>query len=399
MKNIEVDIVIMGAGVAGLWLANILQQQGYSLLILEQDNIGGKESINACGIIHGGLKFGLNSILHSHDILQTMPSKWRDCLAGTGALNLSSVRTLSPHFYLWTEPSLTAKVATFFSSRLIHGDVKSLANNEFPSSFNHQDFKGDLYQLDDFVIHVEDLLNTLRKPVAQYIYKVSEQNFHIDSDDKHNTSAIFITAAGQEPLRIHPRKVIFSAGFGNEALLNDIGIHKFAMKKQVTQMVMLKRSQLPTIYAHCVGLGNSPRLTITTHRADDGDTIWYLGGELAEEGSTRDEPMQIQKAQEELKVLLPWLDLRGSRYKTIRCERVLPDLETFSFKSDGAFVKHIGNNILVWPCKMTLAPDMGDQVLKQFASENFLPQQPNHPERLPLLKPELAQPAWDISFK
>ena len=63
MRTIETDILIFGGGIAGLWLLNRLRSAGYSVILLEQDKLGGHETLNANGIIHGGLKFGLNAML------------------------------------------------------------------------------------------------------------------------------------------------------------------------------------------------------------------------------------------------------------------------------------------------------------------------------------------------
>ena len=57
------DIVIFGGGIAGLWLLNRLRQQGYDVILLESDALGGGQSLASQGIIHGGLKYALNGVL------------------------------------------------------------------------------------------------------------------------------------------------------------------------------------------------------------------------------------------------------------------------------------------------------------------------------------------------
>jgi hypothetical protein len=241
------------------------------------------------------------------------------------------------------------------------------------------------------------LVKHLASTYKSSIYKVSPQNCHIETDDRNNTTAVFITAAGMEPLRIHPERTILAGGQGNAALLEDIGFREPTMQRETVHMTLLKRPQLPTLYAHCLGTSRSPRLTITTHTARDGEKIWYIGGEIANEGALRDERLQIEKVQQELKELLPWIDLRGGRYRTFKIDRILPAENPF-FRADRAFIEKKGNNIVAWPCKLTLAPNLGRQVIDMLNKDKLLPQHPQPEEALPLLYPEMNQPIWETLF-
>lgn len=398
MRTVKTDILIFGGGIAGLWLLNRLRAAGYSVLLLEQDRLGGQETLNANGIIHGGLKFGLAAMLRDIEDLDDMPALWRACLAGTGDLDLSSVKVLAEHQYIWSEANLAARATTFFASRLITGQVEAAEGAARPGVLQNPAFEGRAYRLSDLVIDMPSLVQTLTAKHKDCIYKVSAQNCHLETDDRNNTSAVFITTAGAESIRIHPTRVILAGGLGNAALLEDIGVGEPAMEKRIVHMVMLKRAGLPSFYAHCLGASRNPRITITTHPTSDGEKIWYLGGDLADEGASRDERVQIEKAQRELKELLPWVDLRGARYKTLKIARVLPAGDRKLFRPDNAFVYPIGNNLLTWPCKLTLAPNLGRQVLAQMDKDGIRPEHPQPAEPLPLLYPEMGQPIWETLF-
>lgn len=398
MRTIETDILIFGGGIAGLWLLNRLRSAGYSVLLLEQDKLGGQETLNANGIIHGGLKFGLSAMLRDIEDLEDMPALWRDCLRDRGDVNLGGVKILAEHQYIWSEPSLAARATTFFASRLITGQVEPVEGDARPAPFRHDAFAGNVYQLSDLVIDMPSLVQKLAAPHKSCIYKISTQNCHLETDDRHNTTAVFITAAGMEPLRIHPRKVILAGGQGNRGLLEDLGLREPVMERRTVHMVLVKHPALPTLHAHCLGNSTKPRLTITSHPTRDGSRVWYVGGELAEEGAQRDDRLQIEHAQRELKELLPWIDLRGARFKTLKLDRILPDGERGLFKPEHAFVEPHGNNIVAWPCKMTLAPNLGRQVLSLLEKEGMKPEHPPLEEALPLLYPETGQPAWETLF-
>ncbi len=401
MRTIETDILIFGSGIAGLWLLNRLRQAGFSAILLENDRLGGNQTLNANGILHGGLKFGL-AALRSAEQLDDMPALWRDCFSGQGDIDLRGVNILSECQYLWSEASLTARTTTFFASKLLTGKVEPLERGDYPNILADKAFKGLSYRLNDQVVDSRSLVQKLATPFKNCIYKVSAQNCHIEADDKQNTRAVFITAAGIEPLRIRPRRTIFAGGGGNAALLEDIGQSRPEMTRKALHMVVIKHDRLPVFYGHCLGTSNKQRLTITTHPTKDGKSVWYLGGELAEEGALRDERLQIETAQRELKELLPWLDIRGARYKTLRIDRILPKddplLTADMLKPNTAFVEGVGNNLVVWPCKLALAPNLGRQVLARLEQEGFKPEHKQPAEALPLLYPELGLPAWDTLF-
>lgn len=398
MRTIKTDILIFGAGIAGLWLLNRLRAAGYSVLLLEQDRLGGHETLNANGIIHGGLKFGLSAMLRDIEDLDDMPALWRDCLAGKGDLNLSGVKVLSGHQYLWSEASLAGRATTFFASRLVTGEVEAVEGDARPEVLRHPGFEGRVYRLADLVIDTPSLVQKLTAAHKSCIYKISPQTCHVETDDRNNTTAVFITAAGVEPMRIHPGRVILAGGQGNAALLEDIGLREPEMERRNVHMVLVKHAGLPPVYAHCLGTSRNPRLTVTTHPTRDGESVWYLGGELADAGALRDARMQIEHAQRELKELLPWVDLRGARFKTLKIDRILPAGDRGLFRPDNAYVSSVGNNIVVWPCKLTLAPNLGRQVLAQLQRDGVQPEHAQPEEALPLLYPETGLPAWDTLF-
>ena len=81
--NFKVDLVILGGGIAGLWLLNRLTSQGYNVCLLEAEKLGNGQSIASQGIIHGGLKYALDgAVSGATNAIATMPSHWRQCLAG-----------------------------------------------------------------------------------------------------------------------------------------------------------------------------------------------------------------------------------------------------------------------------------------------------------------------------
>ena len=58
-ETYQVDVAIIGGGVAALWTANELKAKGYSIIVLTITPIGAGQSLAAQGVIHGGLKYAV----------------------------------------------------------------------------------------------------------------------------------------------------------------------------------------------------------------------------------------------------------------------------------------------------------------------------------------------------
>ncbi|NJK90693.1 MAG: FAD-dependent oxidoreductase [Blastochloris sp.] len=64
VKVVSCDVVILGGGVAGLWLLQRLRREGYSVALFENQCLGGEQTVASQGVIHGGLKYALNGVLN-----------------------------------------------------------------------------------------------------------------------------------------------------------------------------------------------------------------------------------------------------------------------------------------------------------------------------------------------
>lgn len=398
MRTIDTDILIFGGGIAGLWTLNRLRREGYEAILLESGDLGDGQTLRSQGIIHGGMKYALTGMLNSEtEAIADMPSVWRRCLTGDGDVDLRGVKVISETQYMWSEASMASRFTTFFASKLLRGRIEALKPQDYPSALKSPRFHGSVYRLNDIVLDTHSLIETLAMRHKGRIYKVNPQSCHLEADDHHNTKAVFITAAGIEPLRIHANAVVLAAGKGNQELMADIGLRSPRMQLRPLHMVLMKHPHPGDFFAHCVGTSSKPRLTITTHRCADGESVWYIGGEIAESGVNRDERLQIEMAQRELRDVFPWLDWRGARFKTLRIDRAEPAQENF-LKPDNAYAEMFGNNIIAWPTKMTLAPNLGEHIVDLLKTAGVKPQAQALEEPLPLLFPEIGTPVWDKLF-
>lgn len=351
MRTVKADIAIAGAGIAGLWLANLLVNRGFDVAVCEAGKVGGTQTMASQGLIHGGVKYALGGVATgAFDAVSGMPNRWRACLEGKGEIDLQGVGVTSDCYYLWSQDTPSARLAGFLASRLLRGRVERLAPTDYPGAFAGQ--TGTLYRLDDFVIDVAGLVRRLAAPLTDRILPmaVEPEGFVMEQ----GTVAAFENAN----IRIEAERFVLAAGAGNEALAAAVGATT-QMQRRPLKQVLVRYSDPEPIFAHCIsGVRTEPALTVTTLPA-----YHYLGGALASDGANRCDADQVEAARMELERALPWIDWSNRTLETLSIDRAEPA----GRRLEGAFVQSHENVLIVWPGKLTLAPDLGDRVVRALA--------------------------------
>ena len=383
---ISTDVLIVGAGVAGLWLNARLRRQGFSTVLVESRTLGGAQTVKSQGIIHGGAKYALHGALTgASEAIADMPRRWREALAGNGELDLTGVRLLSEAHYLWSPGTLAGNLTSFFASKAVRGRVDQVKGDQLPPALQDPRFKGKVYRLAELVVDVPSLIERLAELGGDGL--LSGQNIE---PVFANEELIGLRIDGRE---IHAQRIVFSAGAGNAELLASAGISVPAQQLRPLHMVLVKGPSLKPLYAHCLGGGTKPRITVTTHPAANGEWVWYLGGDIAEaDGVARTPDEQIAVAQKELGNLLPWVDLSQAQWATLRVNRAEP-AQSGLVRPDNAFLADQGRLLVGWPTKLALAPDFSDRVITALHNDGI---QPGNAPVLPeFVRPPLAQTPWE----
>ncbi|AVD85094.1 FAD-dependent oxidoreductase [Pseudomonas sp. SWI6] len=383
---ISTDVLIVGAGVAGLWLNARLRRLGYSTVLVERASLGGEQTIKSQGIIHGGTKYALHGALTgASEAIADMPRRWREALAGTGELALDKTRLLSDAHYLWSPGTLAGNLTSFFASKAVRGRVDQVKGEQLPPALQDRAFKGKVYRLAELVIDVPSLLANLAELAGDSLL-AGEQIEPL----REGQALVGLRVDGRE---IRAQRIVLSAGGGTEALLQALGLNQPAMQLRPLHMVMAKGPNLKPLYAHCLGGGPKPRVTITTHPAADGQWVWYMGGDLAEaDGVARDPAAQIAAAQKEIAHLLPWVDQTLLKWATLRVDRAEP-AQSGLVRPDNAFLADQQRLLVGWPTKLALAPDFSDRVLASLDRDGIRPSAQPALDNLP--RPALGVPAWE----
>ena len=406
-NTITCDVAVIGGGIAGLWLLNRLISGGYNAILFEQTALGSDQTVASQGMIHGGVKYTLSGTLTgASEAIADMPAHWLACMRGKGDVDLQGATTLSDHFYMWSSNSTLSKLTTFLASKATRGRINKVSKNERPAIFQHKNFKGSLYKLIDMVLDVPSVIRTLADNCQGRIFKIDwnkTQWHHNSLKDSTNNKGKNHTVAldflyDEQDYRLEASQFVLTAGQGNEAILQELGVTLPKMQRRPLQQVMVKHRYPHAFYGHCLGTEMTPRLTISSHPCEDGCQVWYLGGTLAEKGADMAPDEVIANAKKELKELMPWVDLSDAQWATLPVDRAEPKQLNFA-RPDKAYAsttKEYSNIIVAWPTKLTLCPNLADEVI------SLLGQQPvtsSPAPDLPFLSPPpIAKTPWQTVF-
>ncbi|MEH6580552.1 MAG: FAD-dependent oxidoreductase [Halioglobus sp.] len=395
-SELQTDIAIIGGGIAGLWTLNQLRNKGYNAVLFEQESLGSYQTIGSQGMIHGGIKYALGGALSGgSEAISSMPDIWRQCLHGEGKVDLRASTVLSKDFYLWSSSSLQSRLSSFFASKMLRGRVDKLNEDEYPVPFRNPGFRGQVYRLVDLVMDMPSLVKALAEQHREAIFKIDWNKAQLVQRD--GTASIELPQ-----MRLQAQRIILTAGTGNEALLAALGSETPAMQRRPLQQVLVKHEYRESLYAHCMGGNASPRLTISSHRTRQDEPVWYLGGDLATEGTDDSPDKLIDKARRELGELLPWVDFGKTEWCTIKLDRAEPR-QAGLLRPDQSFVGRsdsLNNVLTAWPTKLTLSPHLADEIEVELARDGIVPKHPTDLAQLALRlgTPEVASPCWDTLF-
>lgn len=393
------DVIVFGGGVAGLCLLARLRAAGYGALLVEARALGAGQTAYSQGILHGGVKYALTGHLSaSSEAVADMPAWWRAALAGGGPVDLRAVQVLSPYQYLWSTAQLGSRLTGFFASKLVRGRLQTVRGADLPAVFQSPGFKGRVYRLAEPVLDSASLVRALAEPWSQRLVQASDvvQGATPDTGD---CPPLRLPLAGGGQAEVQARHWVLMAGAGNADLLTRLGMTSPAMQLRPLHMVLVRGALPGALYGHCMSASVNPRLTVTSHADRQGRPVWYLGGQLAEDGVARTRTEQIAHAQEELAAVLPWLtaarpgiDWGALEWTTLRIDRAEPQ-QPKGARPASFFLQRRGAVTVAWPTKLVLAPKLAEAVLEDLR-DSGLQAQDDDVETVSWRAPDYAVLPW-----
>jgi glycerol-3-phosphate dehydrogenase len=376
--RLDVDAVIFGGGVAGLWLLDHLRERGYAVVLLEAFALGAGQTVAAQGIIHGGLKYTLDGVFSaSAGSIAEMPLVWRDALDGKRRPDLRNTRVRAQWCHLWRTDALMSRLGMLGARAGLKVKPTKLGKDDWPAAL--RDCPGDVFRLDEQVIDPVSLVTDLAAQHRDRILAYDIERTQLSPDE------IVLDTA----LTIRPRHVVLTAGSGNSELRVRLGLGLQAMQRRPLHMVMVRGAELAELNGHCTD-GSKTRVTITTDRDRAGRTVWQVGGQVAENGVDLEPAELVEHAKRELVACLPAFDPGRVQYATYRIDRA----EAFAGgkRPDDVSVIVDGSVITAWPTKLALAPRLA------FEIENRLGPPAGLGDAVPpagLRRPDVALAPWD----
>ena len=411
VREAQVDVLVIGAGIAGLWTLARLRAAGFRACGLAVGPVGRGQTIWSQGIVHGGVKYALGGEATSASrALAEMPERWAACLRGAGEIDLSVLRRgpgrgVHDRQMLWTTGTLLSRLAGLAASQAIRTEVVRLDPAERPPALAAAPRGVSVYSVAEPVLPVRDLLRTLAGVLADSLV-AAERIIAIDAGGRDGAARVRVRAevAGSH-VEWQAARVVLAAGAGVPGLLTLAGLGGgsdaagVGMQRRPLHMGVA-RGPLPELCGHCLGSGSTPRLTITTpvdDRSPAGERTWLIGGQVAEEGVARGGREQAEAVRAELAACLPWIDLSAVRIATGRVDRA--EARTADGrKPDGPVVESVGDGrlLVAWPTKLAFAPLLADRVLDAMTRSGVAPRvaaAAGADEEWP--RPEVAEYPWD----
>jgi glycine/D-amino acid oxidase-like deaminating enzyme len=372
------DIIIIGGGVAGLWLLNTLSDRGFNIILIEKDALGGMQTLASQGMIHGGQKYLLQGLSPQAVSIAKMPERWKACLEGMGEVDLRSVRLLSDAQVMWPAGALLSGIGVAGAAKLVNAKTKKLAPDARPFALKSQNLMGAVYELPEKVLDNKSLISALAE---KHHSRIVQGEAHVGEDGE-------VEVSGR---RMSAQLTIFVAGAGNEEVLAVLGAPKEASQRRALRQIMIKTME-HSLYGHGIVNNPKPRVTITSHPLAGGGYVWYVGGGIAERAAMMEEGGAILYAKKEMKELFPQINWTGKRWATHHVDRAEAH-EPVGKLPDGPALKDYGNVVVAWPTKLTYAPALSDAALALIETKNLAPRYNDAPPALP--EPPLGLYPWE----
>ena len=355
------DIVIFGAGIAGLWTFNRLTNLGYDVLLLEKESVGCGQTIASQGIIHSGLKFSLagkvNTLAKS---ISAMPDLWRDALNGVGNVDLSAAKSNAQSQQLLIPSGFFGDLTKLVTQKALGNNVHAIERDDWPEDIVNSGFKGSLIFMDEPVLDIPSVIRALCAPHKNKIKKISDQQAKKPFE--------FL-----EDNNIHAKQVIFTSAHNNLMIAKD-NHHDQGLETQARPLLQGIIKNAPfALYAHLVGKTDKPLVSITTHKTTDGSLVWYLGGGAAERKKEANPNDVYQAALKAFKKYLPNVDFSNVEWATLPIDRIEGKSKTDGWMPDTPTIHRADKTLYCWPTKLTFAPMLADMVLKDLQKQDIKP--------------------------
>jgi hypothetical protein len=347
MRN-NIDTIIIGGGIQGLWILNQLTKLGYSCILITDKKIGEGQTLDAQIYKHKG-HFYDNLEIAQH--LQEVELEWDRFISDN---NL--------------KPSQNQQFLAFPNQQSAHNITKlwyqgglnysPINNNQIPLFFQQGILnQGYYFDTGESCYHGHQLITKLAQPVKHLIYqgKIIGFNSSIDGYVKEVKAII-----SDKLFTFAPKHLILTAGKGNQNLLNQISQGNCLLDNKVQQLrrcqvLVVKGENLPSVTALCPSL----KLFMGCRQINKEENVWLITYGFDDPINLElNQPIpvdksRLQKCLDTLEAVIPnifELNLDWGLYPAVKAESKALGA---GFRPNGDFVSNCGlaNVTLVYPTK------------------------------------------------
>jgi glycine/D-amino acid oxidase-like deaminating enzyme len=400
---IDVDVVIIGSGIQGLWLLADLIDDGYQAILLERMRPGFGQTGHSHVFLHEGHIYASMLKEEPQDIHQRAASVLKANGLWKAALQTGRLKTLPPlrsNFYIgWDDPRRGEQ----FEAHCERVAIPCQKVTTPPSEFGVLPEMAGLYKSEgiclDSTLLLDHLLNyrNLGKRVAYC------KEIQVDTYKSGRFNLVTKRPQDRErrqdmSLQIRAGALVLSAGAGNEKLINRLfaqGVIPHdpdATRQQTVKTFMLVvRHQSDSLPPVSGMFPNAGGIFIVSRQDSEGRTIWLIGDKQREIVTSPGEMIAFDAAtwfynlKKHLEKLLPTITTDAGNYEWGIYEATKAERWTANprFEYGGAFPKgyHLHNHPttpvwLAWPTLLTFAPLVASALvsnLKQTVAPASLP--------------------------
>jgi glycine/D-amino acid oxidase-like deaminating enzyme len=345
------DVLVVGAGAAGVLSAAQLRAAGYSVVVVDADGIGAHQSNHSHGYLHRGHIYGSPSAQLVRE-LNRGSSRWASLLAQAGVepvtarscIGFGNRYTAAHAVRRWREAGLAvvpASVPPPFRSR------------ELPVAFETDE---PAYDFTDWLHHAKRTLLEDVRLVPGRVRRLTA---------RHRTvGAAEVVLRDGTVVELEASAFVVAAGTGSIDLISSVASARGRGVNRTSFMLVL-RGELPTV-SMIVPDHESYGLFLVSRRAGD-DGVWLVSNYLSFAGtatSSAATSLWVRAVARTLARLtsIPLSELSWAFYAAPKSE-LRPDRQVMSEHS----VEDYGfrNCFVASPSKLTLAPLLADKVVTE----------------------------------
>jgi len=397
---LDVDVLIIGGGIMGLWLAKELDDKGYRFALLERKELGGEQTCHSHVYIHQGY------IYNEHEIelaakLKSVTERWQAWLQKRSHLTRSKVS----YFGFRDEVEFVAKRA-IWENPLLGLSFKQVPTPSWPAALAASANRSTAVRI--LVTTPERCLdgNLLMKELQSDA--VRDCTFRIDSVDQIRMDSDRVDTvargSGDRALRVRSSFLVFAAGAGNLPLLEKEFPETVTRNEKLQQirkahMLVIRgaKQDLPPLN----GVFRSFNGLFIVSRELSDENVWLVSDnrgpliETAGDWSKYDGRWWVPSVIAHLQELSPAVFDRANRlrwgiYEAPKAEGsargILPEGERIIPVNEHAWA--------VWPTKLTLAPRASDTLRAKMKLDGASAQKNAPMNRIHWERPGVAKERW-----